>query len=145
MAANTAMFSDEFVVSKKYLDLDAMWDNVCKVVSLLANSVFKKKWFKDYDGVFTKESSRFYKLEVLVLRLAKASYKVVFDRFFFLLKCWDSLNTNKTSIVQALVNSDADSNHICSALFSVRKSYCASKLAESLYAEESHIRSAIKK
>ncbi|KAG9297612.1 hypothetical protein G9A89_011127 [Geosiphon pyriformis] len=49
--ANTAMFSDVFVKAKR------------------------KKWFKDYDSFFTKESSRFHKLELLVSRLhAEESY-----------------------------------------------------------------------
>ncbi|KAG9305203.1 hypothetical protein G9A89_010711 [Geosiphon pyriformis] len=118
---------------------------VSEVVSLLANGIFKKKWFKSYDGVFTKELSRFHKLKVLVSRLAKAFYKVMSNRFVSLLKHWNSLDTDKTSIIQVLVSSDAAFNHICSAFFGVRKSYYASKLAEFLHAEELDIRSAIKK
>ncbi|KAG9307176.1 hypothetical protein G9A89_017004 [Geosiphon pyriformis] len=144
-AANTALFSNEFVISKKCLDLDAMWNTVCKMVFLSANGVFKKKWFKSYNKMFTKESSRFHKLKVLVLKLAKASREVVSNSFFSLLKCWNSLDTEKASIIQAFVNSSADSGHIHSALFSIRKSYYVSKMAKSLRAEESSIQSAIEK
>ncbi|KAG9293285.1 hypothetical protein G9A89_007531 [Geosiphon pyriformis] len=68
-----------------------------------------------------------------------------FHKFFSLLKHWDSLNTDKTSIIQVFVSSNADFGRICSVLFSIKKSYCASKLAESLYAEKLDIRSAIEK
>ncbi|KAG9296454.1 hypothetical protein G9A89_015046 [Geosiphon pyriformis] len=111
ITANTAMFSDEFVTSKKYLDLNAM----------------------------------FHKLKVLVSKLAKAFYKVVSNRFFFFLKHWDSLDTDKVFVIQIFISSDADFNRIYSALFDVRKSYYASKLAEFLCAKESDIRSAIEK
>ncbi|KAG9306240.1 hypothetical protein G9A89_016144 [Geosiphon pyriformis] len=103
--ANTAMFSDKFATSKKYSDLDAMWNTIHKV---------------GYDKIFTKELSRIYKLKVLVSRLAKASYEV-------------------------LISSDTNSDCIHSALFDMKKSYYASKLTESLCAEKSGIRSAIKK
>ncbi|KAG9291651.1 hypothetical protein G9A89_022070 [Geosiphon pyriformis] len=97
---------------------DAMVDTVRKVVSLLANS--------GYDKVFTKELFRFHKLEVLVLKLAKTFHEVA-------------------SVIQVLVGSNANSDCICSALFGVRKSYCASKLAEFLHAEKLDIRFAIEK
>ncbi|KAG9300027.1 hypothetical protein G9A89_009755 [Geosiphon pyriformis] len=41
--ANAAMFSDKFIVSIKFLDLDAMWDVVYKIMTLSANKIFKKK------------------------------------------------------------------------------------------------------
>ncbi|KAG9297128.1 hypothetical protein G9A89_019409 [Geosiphon pyriformis] len=55
--ANSTIFSDEFVASVKFSDLDAMWCVVCKVITLSANEVFKKKWFRGFDEVFTKDSS----------------------------------------------------------------------------------------
>ncbi|KAG9299974.1 hypothetical protein G9A89_009702 [Geosiphon pyriformis] len=118
--ANTIMFSNKFATSKKYSDLDTIWNTVHKVVFLLANNVFKKKWFKSYNKVFTKESSWFHKLEILVLRLTKASYDV--------------------SVIWVFIDSSANFDCIRFAFFNVRKSYCASKLAE-----ESGIRSAIEK
>ncbi|KAG9291304.1 hypothetical protein G9A89_021806 [Geosiphon pyriformis] len=60
ITANATMFSDDFIASWHFSDLDAIWDIVCKTMVFLANKVFKKKWFKNYDGVFTKKSSKFY-------------------------------------------------------------------------------------
>ncbi|KAG9297754.1 hypothetical protein G9A89_011269 [Geosiphon pyriformis] len=110
-----------------------------------ANGTFKKKWFKNYDGVFTKESSKLHNLEILVSKIVKASYEAGSGRFEFLLRCWVSLNNDKASVVWDLVSFDASLDCVCSAFCDVKRSYHASKLAESLQAEESGIRSAIEK
>ncbi|KAG9300884.1 hypothetical protein G9A89_015340 [Geosiphon pyriformis] len=56
--ANDTMLYDDFLNAKMCSDLDAMWNAVRKTLCFSANVVFKKKWFKEYDGVFTKTSSR---------------------------------------------------------------------------------------
>ncbi|KAG9286021.1 hypothetical protein G9A89_022697 [Geosiphon pyriformis] len=43
MAANAAMFSDNFIVFQRFSDLDVMWDIVCKIMVLSADEMFKKK------------------------------------------------------------------------------------------------------
>ncbi|KAG9296279.1 hypothetical protein G9A89_014871 [Geosiphon pyriformis] len=42
-AANAAMFSDDFIASQQFSDLDVMWNIVYKIMVLLADEVFKKK------------------------------------------------------------------------------------------------------
>ncbi|KAG9302033.1 hypothetical protein G9A89_021077 [Geosiphon pyriformis] len=110
---------------------------VHKVMIFSANNVFKKKWFKGYNGMFIKESFKLHSLEILVSKIVKASHKVDSGRFKSLLKCWISMDN--------LVRSDASLNHVHSAFCGVRRSYHVSKLAESLQAEESGFRSAIEK
>ncbi|KAG9290186.1 hypothetical protein G9A89_022162 [Geosiphon pyriformis] len=114
-------------------------------MTLLVNEIFKKKWFKEFDEVFTKDSSKFYKLELLISRIVKVLHKEDAGTFVYLIKYWSSVDNVKSSVVQNLVDFDASSNHICSALFGARKSYCASKLTESLRAKEANIKSAIDK
>ncbi|KAG9286729.1 hypothetical protein G9A89_012279 [Geosiphon pyriformis] len=109
MLANAEMLFDKFTATVKFLDLDAI--------------------------VFTKDSSRFYKLELLVLKLVKAFYE----------ESVGSLNSAKASIIQNLVDSSVNSSHVQFALSGIRKLYCAFKLAEFLAAKEAHIRTAIKK
>ncbi|KAG9302306.1 hypothetical protein G9A89_008797 [Geosiphon pyriformis] len=121
-AVNTAMFLDEFGSARRFSNLDAMWDIVCKIIIFLANRAFKKKWFKSYNGVFTKESSKLYNLEILVLKIVKASHKMNSSQFESLLKHWD------------LISFDASLDHVYSALYGVRRSY-----------HESGIKSAIEK
>ncbi|KAG9293950.1 hypothetical protein G9A89_019288 [Geosiphon pyriformis] len=143
--ANATMFSDEFAVSVKFLDLDTMWDVVRRIMILSANEVFKKKWFKEFDGVFTKESSRFHKLELLVSKIIKAFHVGCAVDFASLIRCWATLDSVKASVVQDLVDSGVESGRVCSALFGARKSYRKSNLIEFQSAKEACIRSAIDK
>ncbi|KAG9284983.1 hypothetical protein G9A89_009793 [Geosiphon pyriformis] len=91
-AANVSMFSDAFGVAVRFSDLDAMWDIVRKIMVLLAGGTFKKKWFKGFDGVFTKTSSRFHKLELLASS----------DGFASLLEVWHRLDSPGASVVKSL-------------------------------------------
>ncbi|KAG9286511.1 hypothetical protein G9A89_014677 [Geosiphon pyriformis] len=133
--ANALMFSDEFATA----------DVVCKIIVLLANKVFKKRWFKGFDDVFTRESSRYYKLEFLVSKIVKALHEENVVNFDSLMKCWVFLDNVKASVIQNIVNSGAGSGHICSALCGARKTYCIFKLTESLRAKEATIKAAIDK
>ncbi|KAG9300881.1 hypothetical protein G9A89_015337 [Geosiphon pyriformis] len=72
-AANAVMFLDKFKLARKFSDLDAIWDIVCKVIIFSANGAFKKKWFKSYDEMFTKEFSKLHNLKILVSKIVKAS------------------------------------------------------------------------
>ncbi|KAG9284980.1 hypothetical protein G9A89_009790 [Geosiphon pyriformis] len=124
MAANAFMFSDAFVVAEKFSDLDVMWNIIRKIMILSAGGTFMKKWFKDFNNVFNKVSSRFHKLELLVFKLNR-------------------LDSVGTSLVKSFFLSGSGFDGICSELAKVRKSYHSSKMLESKCAEESHIRQAI--
>ncbi|KAG9304895.1 hypothetical protein G9A89_010757 [Geosiphon pyriformis] len=129
MAANASMFSNAFVAAGKFSDLDAI--------------TFKKKWFKGFDSVFNKVSSRFYKLELLVSKLVKTSHLISEGDFALLLNTWDRLDSVDTLSVKSLFLSGSGFNGICSELAKARKSYRSSKMLESKCAEKSHIRQAI--
>ncbi|KAG9298558.1 hypothetical protein G9A89_018917 [Geosiphon pyriformis] len=144
-AANTAMFLDEFELARKFSDLDAIWNIVCKVIIFLANGAFKKKWFKSYNEVFIKEFSKLYNLEILVSKIVKTFRKVGFNRFESLLRCWVSINSDKASVVWNLVSSGASLNCVCSALCGVKRFYHVSKLAKFLQAKKLSIKLAIEK
>ncbi|KAG9292364.1 hypothetical protein G9A89_015234 [Geosiphon pyriformis] len=135
----------EFVVAKQFSNLDAMWNIVCKVVVLSAGETFKKKWFKGYDSVFNKISSRFHRLELLVSKLVRDSCLVSGGNFASLLETWDKLDSSGALEVKSLFLSGSGFNHICSVLAKARKLYHASKLLESRRAEDSSIKQAINK
>ncbi|KAG9301048.1 hypothetical protein G9A89_015784 [Geosiphon pyriformis] len=137
------MFSDEFLDVKRCSNLDAMWDAIRKTLCFLANVVFKKKWFKEYDGVFTKTSSRFHRLELLVSKLVKASQLINCDEFTLLLDTWIWLDSVNALLVGSLFCSGSPLNDIQSVLLKIRKFYHAAKLLDSKRAEKSCIRSAI--
>ncbi|KAG9302151.1 hypothetical protein G9A89_020585 [Geosiphon pyriformis] len=98
MAANAAMFYDDFFVAGMCSDLNAMW-------------------FKDYDCIFVKESSKFYKLELLVLKLVKAFCLDFFGEFMSLLDKWESLDLVNASVVKSLFLLGSPFDTIWSVLF----------------------------
>ncbi|KAG9304058.1 hypothetical protein G9A89_005968 [Geosiphon pyriformis] len=130
---NGIMCSSDFTASVESSDLDAMWNIVHKIMILSMVGTFKKKWFKGYDEVFTKGSSRFHKLELLVFKLVKASRLLSSER----------LDINGVSVVKSLFLSDSNFNMIRLALVKARKSYHSAKLLEFRCTEESCIRAAI--
>ncbi|KAG9297049.1 hypothetical protein G9A89_000428 [Geosiphon pyriformis] len=142
---NGLMCSSNFAASVEFSDLDAIWEIVHKIIILSVVRTFKKKWFKDYDKIFTKSSSRFHKLELLVSKLVKASYLLSNVEFASLLNTWERLDINGASVVKSLFLLDSNFNMICLALAKARKSYRSVKLLEFRRAEEFYIRLAIDK
>ncbi|KAG9306139.1 hypothetical protein G9A89_016043 [Geosiphon pyriformis] len=132
-AANISMFSDAFE------------DIVRKIMVLSVGGTFKKKWFKGFDGVFTRTSSKFHKLKLLVFKLVKTSHLASSDGFAFLLKVWHRLNSPGASEVKSLFLLGSNFDIIHFALAKAKKSYCSLKFLESKCAEESSIKQAIGK
>ncbi|KAG9305602.1 hypothetical protein G9A89_001663 [Geosiphon pyriformis] len=116
MTANVSVFLDEFAVAKSSSDLDSMWDVIRKIVVLSAGSTFKKKWFKGYNSIYTKKSSRFHKLELLVSKLVKTSHLASSDEFALLLSMWDSLNPISVAATKSIFLLGASFDVICSLL-----------------------------
>ncbi|KAG9296330.1 hypothetical protein G9A89_014922 [Geosiphon pyriformis] len=143
--ANAAMFSVDFMAARELLDLDVIWDAVHKIMCFSVDVVLKKKWFKDYDGIFTKCSSRFHKLELLVFKLVKTSHSVDCDEFILLLNTWELLNSVYAAVVRFFFLSKSPFDDIHLALSKARKSYHASKLSEVKCAEALQIKFAINK
>ncbi|KAG9298763.1 hypothetical protein G9A89_012831 [Geosiphon pyriformis] len=98
---------------------------------------------ENYIGEFTKESSKFHRLKLLVSKIVRCSYVSLKDEFISLLNLWSSLDDNNALNIRTLLDSDANSNCVHSAFFRVIKLYPISKLAESKRAEEASIRHAI--
>ncbi|KAG9305432.1 hypothetical protein G9A89_021150 [Geosiphon pyriformis] len=109
--ANAAMFSDKFATSVRFSDLDVMWDIIREVMVLSADSTFKKKWFKDFGRVFSKESLKFHKLELLVSKIIRASRKGDIVGLASFMDCWASLDSVKALIIRDLMDFGMDSGH----------------------------------
>ncbi|KAG9302330.1 hypothetical protein G9A89_008822 [Geosiphon pyriformis] len=144
-AANAAMFHDDFLAARVRSDLNSMWVALHKVMCLSAETVFKKKWFKRYVKNFSKDSSKFHKLELLVSKLVKASHMDSAKEFTSLLDRWEGLDSVNASAVKSLFLSGSYFDAIRSALSKVKKSYHAFKMSEVKQVRESQIRSAIDK
>ncbi|KAG9301921.1 hypothetical protein G9A89_020965 [Geosiphon pyriformis] len=98
MLINAILFLGEFTASVRFSDLDTMWCVVCKVMTLLANKIFKKRWFKGFDEVFTKDFSKFHKLKLLVSRIVKTFHEKDAENFVYLMECWSFINNVKSSV-----------------------------------------------
>ncbi|KAG9296989.1 hypothetical protein G9A89_008575 [Geosiphon pyriformis] len=142
-STHAAVLSSVFKTAKRFLDLDVMWNVVRMVMSSVADGTFKRKWFKGYNRVFTKVSSKFHKLELLVSKLVKVSRLVSSDDFILLLDTWDRLNSSGVAEVKSFFLLGFTFDAIHSGLVKVRKLYCFSKLLKSKHAEESCVRQAI--
>ncbi|KAG9296174.1 hypothetical protein G9A89_014766 [Geosiphon pyriformis] len=116
-----------------------------KVMCLSAEAVFKRKWFKDFDKIFSKESSKFHRLELLVSKLVKASCLDSAEEFTSLLNRWEGVDSVNASMVRSLFLSGSHFDAIRSVLSKVKKSYCSFKMSEAERVRESQIRSAIDK
>ncbi|KAG9289381.1 hypothetical protein G9A89_007942 [Geosiphon pyriformis] len=142
-AANATVLLDAFVVAQRFSDLDELWDIIRKTMIFSADVSFKKKWFKSYDSVFTKVSSWFHKLELLVFKLVKASCLASCENFELLLETWNRLDSVSASEMKSLFLLGSSFNVVHFVLAKMRKSYHLSKLLKSQWAEESRIKQAI--
>ncbi|KAG9306569.1 hypothetical protein G9A89_004766 [Geosiphon pyriformis] len=138
-------FKDKFATAVRFSDLNAMWDVVHKIIVLLINEMFKKRWFKGFDNVFIRKSSRYHKLEFLVSKIIKTLHVENVVNFDSFMKYWVSLDNVKASVIQNVVDSGAGFGCVCSALCNTKKAYCTSKLTEFLRAKKTIIRAVIDK
>ncbi|KAG9295113.1 hypothetical protein G9A89_006094 [Geosiphon pyriformis] len=134
-SVNADMFANEFEAANV----------LCKIMTLSANEIFRKKWFKDFDGVFIRDSLRFHKLELLVSKLVKAFHLVSNVEFASLLDMWCGIDTDSAAVIKSLFLLGSNFDTICLALIKVRKSYHFSKLLEFRHAEKVCIKAAINK
>ncbi|KAG9307655.1 hypothetical protein G9A89_023220 [Geosiphon pyriformis] len=136
--------------------LDTRLNSVCKQAN-------RDQWKFDFKGVieakwkkfgiatsanavmFLNEFATSIRLELLVSKIVKASCEGCVANFDSLIKCWVSLNNVRASAVQVIVNSGADSGHVCSAFFGAKRAYHMSKLAKSLKTKKTAVRAAIDK
>ncbi|KAG9298835.1 hypothetical protein G9A89_015856 [Geosiphon pyriformis] len=142
---NFAMFSDKFTDSYSSSNLNSMWSVICKAICFSVNEVFSKTWFKDFDSGFTKSSSHYHRLELLVSKLVKASHSMSLIEFVSLLDVWIFLNSVNASIIKSLFLSGFYFDAIRSALAKVRKSYCSLNIMKLKRVRDSQIRLAINK
>ncbi|KAG9292412.1 hypothetical protein G9A89_015282 [Geosiphon pyriformis] len=99
-------------------------------------------WKFDVKGA---NDARFYKLELLVSKLVKASRLASSYGFASLLEVWHKLDSSGASEVKFLFLSSSNFDIICSVLAKARKSYRSLKFLESKHAKESSIKQAIGK
>ncbi|KAG9306083.1 hypothetical protein G9A89_015987 [Geosiphon pyriformis] len=106
-------------------DLNTMWKILKKTVIQAANIVFSKIWYNKYNCSRNKESSRFFKLELLIA------------------KVWLAIDSVEASKIDSMVLTSISSVKLVKHLLVIRKKYQKSKYCESKIAKNTTIRKAI--
>ncbi|KAG9292500.1 hypothetical protein G9A89_001573 [Geosiphon pyriformis] len=91
-----------------------------------ANTVFSKIWYSKYDCLRNKQSSKFFKLEMLVAKVV-----------------WLAINVIEASKIDSIVLNSVSSMELIKHLSMIKKGYYKSKYYESKIAENSAIKKAI--
>ncbi|KAG9303546.1 hypothetical protein G9A89_018442 [Geosiphon pyriformis] len=108
-----------------------------------ADVIFSRHWFSEYDCSKNRQSSKFFKLKLLVSRIIKAFSSgdlLESDRF---VKVWSAVDNEKTSKLAGLVLNGAGLSKLLKHLLIVKKEYWKSKYYESRASEDAAIKKTI--
>ncbi|KAG9291986.1 hypothetical protein G9A89_017885 [Geosiphon pyriformis] len=144
-AFKLSLTESEFSDVKACGNIDIMWTILEKSVVELANKIFLKCWFSEFQCLRNRHFSRFFGLKILAAKIVK--------KFSFgdaigidcLIKTWLILDETKVCAFNDLVFSNAHPMSILKHLLLVCKSYRKSKMHKSKLAEEAFIKKAIEK
>ncbi|KAG9289962.1 hypothetical protein G9A89_010268 [Geosiphon pyriformis] len=126
-------FKDCF--SAKFLARSNMFKETRAIVQT-ADTVFSRIWYSKYDCSRNKQSSKFFKLELLIAKVVK--YWNIGDLLNFncLIKIWLAVDAVKASKVDSMVLNDVSSMKLIKHLLVIKKRYHKSKYYEFKVAED---------
>ncbi|KAG9304496.1 hypothetical protein G9A89_020060 [Geosiphon pyriformis] len=136
---------NEFLVASNGGDFDFMWSCLVKVLVNSADKVFSRHWFREIKCSSNKQSSKFFRLELLVAKLVKSLQSGNAFRTGSLLNAWLIANEYKALEIQDMLNNSASSEDVFVCLSGLKKSYYCSKMHKAKAAEAAVIRHAIDK
>ncbi|KAG9287179.1 hypothetical protein G9A89_001587 [Geosiphon pyriformis] len=135
--------SDMFEEARVNDNLNTMWKILEKAMVQTVDTVFSRIWFSKYDCLRNKQSSKFFKLELLVAKIVKYWNSGDLLNFNCLIKIWLAINVVKASKVDDMVLNDISSMKLIKHLLGIRKEYYKSKYYESKVAKNTAIRKTI--
>ncbi|KAG9299181.1 hypothetical protein G9A89_013829 [Geosiphon pyriformis] len=116
----------------------------CSFAKFLARSnMFKEARYSEYDCLRNKQSSIFFKLELLVAKVVKCWNSGDLLNFNCLIKIWLAINVVEASKVDSMVLNSVSSMELIKHLSMIKKEYCKSKYYESKIAKDTAIKKAI--
>ncbi|KAG9289019.1 hypothetical protein G9A89_015568 [Geosiphon pyriformis] len=136
---------DRFKMAEDGGNLDGMWGMLADAMTASAEKIFSRHWYSEFDCAKNRLSSKFSRLELLVVKLLKMLRRddtLGFDR---LADTWFKVDPSEASKVFGMVGNGVGSAGLISHLLKVRKQYRKSKYCESEVAKRSAIRDAIDK
>ncbi|KAG9303716.1 hypothetical protein G9A89_018613 [Geosiphon pyriformis] len=128
---------------KNNSNLDTMWEALKKTLMHAADVVFSKHWLSEYNCSRNRQSLKFFKLELLILRIVKAFSSGDLLESNWLIKVWSVVNNKKASKFARLVLNGADLLELLKYLSIVKKGYWKSKYYESRASEDAVIKKTI--
>ncbi|KAG9297260.1 hypothetical protein G9A89_001529 [Geosiphon pyriformis] len=126
-------------------DLDTMWAILERGMVDLADKVFARHWFSEFQCPRNKHFSKFFGLELLIAKIVSKIGSGDMLGVDHLVRKWFTLDKAKASAFSDLVILGGDSVVLLKHLSLVHKEYRRSKMFESRLAEETSIRKAIEK
>ncbi|KAG9304928.1 hypothetical protein G9A89_003096 [Geosiphon pyriformis] len=136
---------DEFNAAKDFKNLNVMWEIFKRVVISSADNVVSRHWFSEFDCQKNKQSSKFFRLELLVAKLMRCvslGQKSEAVRFF---EVWSTLDSKGASKACTMFSNNESKKSILQHLSEVKKLYRKFKYYESRAARDTSIRKAIDK
>ncbi|KAG9294665.1 hypothetical protein G9A89_008144 [Geosiphon pyriformis] len=145
VASKLLLAKDELFDTETCSKIDDMWTILEKIIVELANKIFLRCWFSEFQCSRNRHSSRFFGLKILVAKIVKkfnSGNAVEVNSF---IRTWLTLNKAKAHAFTNLVFLDNHPVSILKHLFLVHKSYRKSKMYKSRLAKKASIRKAIEK
>ncbi|KAG9297523.1 hypothetical protein G9A89_001463 [Geosiphon pyriformis] len=130
--AKLLVVADEFLGAETHSDVDAMW-------------IILERMFSEFDCFRNKFSSKFFGLELLVVKIVKKFVSSDLLRVDCLMKTWSTLNSAKAHVFADLVGLSEKIEVVLGHLSLVCKEYRRSKIYESRVAKEASIKLVISK
>ncbi|KAG9287631.1 hypothetical protein G9A89_023981 [Geosiphon pyriformis] len=132
-------------LAKDYRNLNTMWNILREIVMVLADKIFSKHWFSDFECTRNKHSPKFFRLELLVAKIVKSLSKSCTADFACFLYTWSGLDKAEAFRIETLINDNIGTEIALHHLAGVKKKYCKSKYYEFRIARNNFIRKAINK
>ncbi|KAG9292907.1 hypothetical protein G9A89_016269 [Geosiphon pyriformis] len=145
VSAKLLLIKDLFYDAKAGGDLDTIWAILGKVMVESTDEIFSRQWFSEFQCSRNKHSSKFFGLELLVVKIVGVVCTGDVLEVDRLVKKWSTLDEAKACAFSDLVRLDVSSMVLFKYLSLSHKEYRKSKMFESRLAEEAFIRRAVKK
>ncbi|KAG9294889.1 hypothetical protein G9A89_003229 [Geosiphon pyriformis] len=133
----------EFSDALAHADMDGMWVFLEKVLVDSADRIFSRHWFSEFQCFRNKLSSRFFRLELLVVKVVKGLELGDLQRVNQLINVWAKLNSGKAAMIANMIQIGGRSSDVLRQLSLFWKKYRKSKMYESKLAEEASVWKAI--
>ncbi|KAG9298306.1 hypothetical protein G9A89_002794 [Geosiphon pyriformis] len=126
-------------------NLDGMWGMLADAMTASAEKIFSRHWYSEFDCAKNRLSSKFSRLELLVVKLLKVLRWNDTLGFDCLADTWFKVDSSEASKVLSMVGDGVGFAGLISHLSKIRKQYRKSKYCESEVAKRSAIRDVVDK